>query len=303
MAIRTISALLALLTIASASPRQPRSCGHTGATTAEIKCPIIFDGRIKSALTATDFDSSSTSPFNPDYVKGQGLKWSDIILFPTDAGTSRFDSAGDANATAEYKPLEVTISDKSIFQNQNGFRRAGLQFQGDSNNDSPAVKGVKTIHFSVKLDPTRPFNLSHEYLNVWHEAADYSANQFNFQTGTIIGQTGLPKDTWKVLNRQNRQIWSTPIERSDWQNFAITLDFDKNTLQVYYSKGNDPLKSVTSAVANDNSGAGQYQVGILKKPTGTSDVVNSGFQERYLNEGLIYGGLFIENSNGGCVSL
>jgi len=72
---------------------------------------------------------------------------------------------------------------------------------------------------------------------------------------------------------------------------------------VYYSKGDDPLKSVTSAVSNNNAGGGQYQIGMLKKPTGTSDVVNSGFQQKNLNEGQIYGGLFIEDSAGGCVSL
>jgi len=72
---------------------------------------------------------------------------------------------------------------------------------------------------------------------------------------------------------------------------------------VYYSKGDDPLKSVTSALSNDNSGGGQYQIGILKKPTGTSDVVNSGYQESNLNEGQIYGGIFIEDSSNGCVSL
>ena len=72
---------------------------------------------------------------------------------------------------------------------------------------------------------------------------------------------------------------------------------------MYYSKGNDPLASVTKAVSNDNSGGGQFQIGMLKKPTGTSDVVNSGFQESRVNEGQIYGSLFIEDSAGGCISL
>ena len=74
-------------------------------------------------------------------------------------------------------------------------------------------------------------------------------------------------------------------------------------MQIYYSKDDEPLKSVTSAVAADLSGQGQFQIGILKKPTGTSDVVNSGYQESGLNEGQIYGGLFIEDSTNGCVSL
>lgn len=209
--------LLALLGAlpATAVPRK-------GASGADIKCPIVLDGRVKATLTPTDFDSYATSPFNPDYVKGNNLKWSDILQFPSpaDIGSSRFDNAS-------YKPFEVTISDDSIFQSQHGFRRAGLQIQGDTNTGSPADVGVKTIHFSVRQDPKRPLNLTHEYLNVWHEASDYSANQFNFEAGTIIGQESLPKNTFKVLNRQNKQIWSTPIESSAWQNFAITLDFNK----------------------------------------------------------------------------
>ncbi|KAM7217380.1 hypothetical protein V8F06_007227 [Rhypophila decipiens] len=295
------STLLALFTsltavLAHPGPRPGGKRPHNHAVNAPTKCPIVFDGRIKSTAELSEFDSYGTSIFNPDYVKGQNLKWSQILKFPTDAGNSRFD-----NET--HKPFEVTLSDQSIFQTQKGFRRAGLQFQGDTNTGSPGSTGVKTLHFSVKLDPARPLNLSHEYLNVWHETSDYSANQFNFETGTILGQTGLPKDTWKILNRQNKQIWSTPIDKTAWQNFAITIDYSKNTLQVYYSKGDDPLKSVTSAVSNNNAGAGQYQIGMLKKPTGTSDVVNSGYQSSRLNEGLIYGGLFLEDSAGGCVSL
>lgn len=76
-----------------------------------------------------------------------------------------------------------------------------------------------------------------------------------------------------------------------------------STLQVYYSLGSAPLTAVTEALANDNSGYGQYQIGILKKPTGTTDVVNSGYQESPVSEGQIYGGIFLEDSADGCVSL
>lgn len=79
--------------------------------------------------------------------------------------------------------------------------------------------------------------------------------------------------------------------------------FTSSTLQVFYSQGNEPLKSVTNPVYNNNAGEGQYQVGILKKPTGTNDVVNSGYQSPNLDEGLIYGSLFVEDSANDCVSL
>jgi len=74
-------------------------------------------------------------------------------------------------------------------------------------------------------------------------------------------------------------------------------------VQVYYSKGDEPLQSVTKAVSDDLTGAGQFQIGMLKKPTGTTDVVNAGYQESGLKEGQIYGGIFVEDSAGGCISL
>lgn len=69
--------------------------------------------------------------------------------------------------------------------------------------------------------------------NVWHETAAYDANQFSFQTGTIIGQPGLPRDTFKLLGRDNRLVWSTPVATDgSWQNFALTLDFPNKYLHL-----------------------------------------------------------------------
>jgi hypothetical protein len=74
-------------------------------------------------------------------------------------------------------------------------------------------------------------------------------------------------------------------------------------VKIYYSLGRAALKAVTEFVPAALSGEGQFQLGILKKPTGTSDVANSGYQESPLKEGQIYGGMFVEDSTGGCVSL
>ncbi|KAK1542246.1 hypothetical protein CPAR01_05633 [Colletotrichum paranaense] len=295
-----IPILLAIpLALASPSP----------CTAATIQCPLIFDGRVPAEATPQDFDTAlggGWNPYNPDYVKGANLSWSDIILLPGPAPVStRPGSRSSRFDVAERKrPLEVTISDASVFMNQRGFRRAGLLFAEDTNEGSPAGEGVKTLHFSARLDLERPLNLTHEYLNVWHETAAYDANQFNFQTGTIIGQLDLPKDTYKLLDRDNKLLWSTPMAMDgSWQNFALTLDFLNNTIQIWHSAGNNPLARQGGVVPVDLAGDGQYQIGILKKPTGTDDVVNSGYQSSNLNEGLIYGGIFIEDSANGCVSI
>jgi hypothetical protein len=78
-----------------------------------------------------------------------------------------------------------------------------------------------------------------------------------------------------------------------------------STIKIYYSKGNAPLKAVTEALPNENAGGGQLQIGVAKKPTETETVVFDGYHEPIPEngEGLIYGGIFVEDSAGGCVSL
>lgn len=75
-----------------------------------------------------------------------------------------------------------------------------------------------------------------------------------------------------------------------------------STLQIHYSRGFRPLETVTGRLLNNNTGGGQFQVGLLKKPTETTNVVYDGFQESGIYEGQIYGGLFIEDSADGCLS-
>ncbi|KAF2126968.1 glycoside hydrolase family 131 protein [Dothidotthia symphoricarpi CBS 119687] len=255
------------------------------------QCPIVFDGRIPVNTTPSTFDTLGL--YNKDYVKGNNLTWSDILLFPNTA--SRFDGAN-------YTAVEVTISDKSIFQKQNGFRRAGLQFMNDAA-DGPGGKGVKTLHWSVKQDGARKLNLTHEYLNAWHETADYSANQIQFQAGSLIGKSNADKNSFKILDRAGKQLWSTKMEMKKWQNFAVKLDYVNNQTTIYYSADARVLQKVAGPLAVDLSGQGQFQLGILKKPMGTDDVVNSGYQSPNLNEGQIYGGVFLEDSANGCISL
>ena len=152
-------------------------------------CPLTFEGRIPQAFSLTDFDSNITSPYDPSYVLGQGLKWSTVNLFPNDNSnnnTSLFDRASNSKA------FEITISDESIFAPnpatpQLGFRRAeNLAAKLDANE---STTGIKTLHFSIKADPARPLNFSHEYQLVFQEDAAFSTNQFALKTGTLIGSS------------------------------------------------------------------------------------------------------------------
>jgi hypothetical protein len=223
--------ILPLLGFALATPVQP----HPHQPKSNIKCPIIFDGRISSNLTLQSFDTAQgATPYNPDYVKGENRTWSSILLFPSAkvAPLSRFDHP------RQHKPVEVTIDDGSLFRGgenlQTGFRRAGLLLKEDQNDAGAdaADMGVVTFHWSIRQDERRPLNLSHEYMNVWHEKGDYSGNQFMFVGGVVLvgdGGTGVDtkkeRESWKIQNAKNEFVFRTPILKGKWQNFGVQLDY------------------------------------------------------------------------------
>jgi hypothetical protein len=215
--------LIANFALATASPH-PYHAHH-------VKCPIIFDGRVPRNFSKISFDLADVSPYSTQYVKGENLTWSQIILLPKTT-VSRFDTPG------VHRSLEVTINDQSLFRTgqglQYGFRRAGLLLKDDKNaaGADAADQGAVTFHWSVRQDLSKPMNLSHEYMNVWHEKADYSGNHFTFVGGVVLpvdGGSGMDapkeKNAWRIQNAKNEFLFRTPIRKDAWQNFAVQLDY------------------------------------------------------------------------------
>lgn len=65
-----------------------------------------------------------------------------------------------------------------------------------------------------------------------------------------------------------------------------------------------PLVAQGKPIENDIQGQGQFHFGVLKKAiNGTGDLTKTGFHESGINEGIIFGGIFEEDSADGCVSL
>jgi hypothetical protein len=85
-------------------------------------------------------------------------------------------------------------------------------------------------------------------------------------------------------------------------NFAQYSEY--RTTQVFYSQDTDALVAQTEALVNDVSGQGQFHFGVLKKGlNGGDNIVKNGEQEAGIDEGIIFGGIFEEDSSAGCVSL
>ncbi|RFU33996.1 hypothetical protein B7463_g2393, partial [Scytalidium lignicola] len=237
------------------------------------------------------------------------LTWSKIIHFP-------HVEAAPFDKKTGTKAVEVTINDKSIFApnpttHQTGFRRAELLPESNNGTD-PSTSGVKTLHFSVRIDNFRPLNYSHEYQLVFLETNDFSSNQFVLKTGTIVGDPAKRRSPQHLVLQSNVRFLATTRDLhvvrftpNVWHNYGVVLDFDRNTTQVYYSRQFDTLHPVTLVEPNDVSGQGQYHFGLLKKPTGDNltDITTQGYQESGINEGIIFGGIFEEDSSNGCISV
>ncbi|KAI5851108.1 hypothetical protein DFP73DRAFT_536001 [Morchella snyderi] len=285
-----LTVALALSTAVSGTPVKKRSP------------KIIFDGRIPVKARLADLDSASASPFNAEYVLGAGQKWSDVAEFPR-VETSLYD------LRSRSKAIEVTINDDSIFapggNPQPGFRRSELLPKPNNGTDA-TVSGHTTFHFSIKDDPHRPLNYSHQYELVFIETNDYSSHVWTLKTGSAYGAATLPAPNARTLRlggstaggAAEEPLFSVPFRRGGpWHNFAVETDWDKSTIAVYYSADYAPLRKVVETRANDATGKGQAHIGILKLPTGpSSDVAHEGYQSPNLNEGLVYGGIFVEDN-------
>ena len=300
-------------------------------------CELQFDGRVPGDLAATDLDVPNDI-FSETVVLGQGLTFSQALqLLPANTGSLVRSSPAlefyswftdrrliQFDLNANDKPIAVSISDQSIFNDQVGFRRAELIPASNDGTDA-STKGVKTLHFSVLKDDARPLNLSHEYQLAFLESQDFSTNQFVLKTGTILGQDTADPDTLQLFGNvnQGKVLFSTPFTADVFHNFALTLDFDQlfvpassvsdtvlfvnarySTTQVFFSTGDDALAAVTDAIQNDVSGQGQFHFGVLKKPVGgVGDITKNGFQPDAIDEAVVFGGIFQEDSADGCVSL
>lgn len=71
---------------------------------------------------------------------------------------------------------------------------------------------------------------------------------------------------------------------------------------MFQSTGTDGLVQKTQPLANDLSGNGQLHFGLNKNPVNPGkDVLREGFQEAGILEGLVFGGIFVEDGAGGLV--
>ncbi|KAI3538181.1 hypothetical protein CSPX01_09758 [Colletotrichum filicis] len=267
------------------------AAGGAGAKAGNTSALVLPDGRIKADATLENFNVLE-SVFKSAVVKGDGLVFSDIITFP-EGQASLFDKATNTKAFA------INIDDKSVFVPKGGeaqanIRRADLLPSIRSQLNDVAVTGIRTMHFSIQRDATKPLNVTHDYQVFNLESKDFSFHQIDVRTGADNGNEIAVFGNSKTTPAA--KIFSTPFGEGQFENFAIKMDFNANTVQVFHSTANDPLKQVTEPIA-DLAGLGEYHFSLQKNPVGTAT------QPTGIKEAVIFGGIFMEDSTSGTVTL
>ncbi|KAJ7574475.1 hypothetical protein C8J56DRAFT_799619 [Mycena floridula] len=283
---------------------------------------LLYDGRAPLTLKNSDLDTS-TGPFLTAVKGSQSASHYTQLLGRAVAPTPLRNNLLRQRSVSAEQTISITIDNSSVFvpgggAPQLGFRRTELIAQGSSGSaalDAVMEVGKSKFHFSIQLDSANPLNLDHEYQPVFIEPSDGS-HVFGLQLGPpgspFTNPTGtLPAPdahSFKVLDHATNVIFSTDFKPCVWHNFAVEVDWDNRTLQVFYSVDADNLKQVTDVVPNlttqsGSAGQGDFHFGLLKLPLVNSadsaanqaDVVHFGIQEG-TKEGLLYSGVFVETA-------
>lgn len=219
--------------------------------------------------------------------------------------------------------VSISIDNSSVFvpgggPPQFGFRRTEFiaANNGDHNDLNPILEtGTTVFHVSIKQDPTRPLNFTHEYQIVFIEPND-GTHVFEIQLGSpFTNPTGsLPAPqahSFKVRDHALNVLFETPFTPALWHNFAVQVDWTDRTLAVLYSTEAAPLAVVARPAPNLSAspgaaGQGDFHFGVLKlplvnpndTPADQGDVVHFGIQEG-TTEALLYSGVFVEDASHG----
>jgi hypothetical protein len=259
--------------------------------------PPLFEGRIPIGTKPAFFDGDY-SPYKKEGAKGPYQTWSQIIT--TDyMKPSPYDED-------KFQSFQITINDQSVFPGTPGYRRATLYPK--LSETTYIATGIVTYHFSIMKSPDLQLNTTHQYEFVNLGGADGQPPIFQLRYGTDYQNTSEP--AYASEDADKLRIYATsaddyasviPIYSVDFKpdvfyNFAVTIDWNAGTLTIFYSEGSKPLAQCRPPTKYFVQTPAGFSLGLLKYPIGVSvDPAQAGYQEEYIDEGIIFGGVFIED--------
>ena len=276
---------------------------------------------VLSALVAPNF-----SKIILDYRIPLTAKVADLTVKTTALGKLTKDTIQGTNslaeayeflkpATGKFQQMVLKINDKSIFQDQKGFRRNDIVPVYDP---VSIEKDIKTYHHSFIVKKDGKLDLRHGYLLASVEFAKADGTHIYdihlgtpFKSDNTAGTKSPDADFFRVRDINFKTLFDVKMIPDTIFNFAIEVDWKQNKLSVYHSTGNDKLKQVvkptafvaTNEKAKNAAGTGEWHIQMIKEPLPNkadpekerSDVPHKGIQESNIDESIIHFRNFIED--------
>ncbi|KAA1111198.1 hypothetical protein PGTUg99_001447 [Puccinia graminis f. sp. tritici] len=203
---------------------------------------------------------------------------------------------------SQFQVVALKINDNSIFKDQLGFRRNDIV---PEYNAKLFETGTKTYHHSFIFTKGGKLDLKHGYLLASVEFPDA------FDSKNTAGTADKDANKIRVRDINFKTLFDVDVKSDVIFNFAIEVDWKANSLSVYHSTGDDPLKQVVkpAAIVPTNpkavkvAGTGEWHIQMIKEPLPNpadpvekrSDVPHNGIQEKGINESIIALRNFIED--------
>ncbi|WAR62281.1 hypothetical protein PtB15_14B376 [Puccinia triticina] len=259
----------------------------------------VFDFKITPDMKTEDLDNpkSALSKLISFIVKGASKASRYVAI------------VGPKTPTPEIK---LRILDNSIFvpgggPPQLGFRRTDVNPAIDK---TTTLSGITTWYQTIRLASDAPLSLEHGYLLASIEG-DHVFDIFcgsDFDAKNYEHKPSSNSKTIRVRDWSTKTLLELPLVYDQNYNFAITVDWDKNTLTVYSSTGTDPLKMASGPMANDPKAMspdvrqkGEYHIQLIKFPLAdkktpadkVGDVPHFGFQPPIKREHVFFSNVFV----------
>ncbi|EFP82499.1 hypothetical protein PGT21_020753 [Puccinia graminis f. sp. tritici] len=263
----------------------------------------IFDFKLTDDMKTADLDnpSSALSKLIAFIVKGAGKASEYVsILHPRKSPSE----------------IQLEIRDDSIFipggnsaNAQHGFRRTDVNPAIDK---TTTLTGITTWYQTIRLDSKAPLVLTHGYLfaSIEVPSGDHIFDIFggsDFDAQNTDHKPSSNSETIRVRDFKTKTLLSLPLKYDQNYNFAVTVDWDANTLTVYSSIGAEPLKMAGGPMPNDAKAMspefkqkGEYHIQLIKFPLADSkdpvdkrsDTPHFGFQEPIKKEHVFFSNVF-----------
>ncbi|KAJ3172349.1 hypothetical protein HK101_011153 [Irineochytrium annulatum] len=259
---------------AAASTMAALTGATTGATMGGI---VVFEGRLATYKTSTDFDLWSFSNRVPQfqtYIHGANVLPSQhLTLGPA------FKNPVDAKSA---NGVQVTIDAASQGFNGQLFWRTELipELGQQGTNNAGTFTGLLYFHFSLSPGGNPP-NLAHE-----HQLVFFEQHFAELKLGTPSGQAQSATSAMLQFYINGQQVFTAPHTAGVWNNFAMAVDFTANTVALYQSTGAGMLNMVVMPTAVQTTPI-DWHVGCLRLP------INGATQSPGSTD-FLYSGIYIE---------